>query len=157
MDTQLETIITTLNHIYQVQNLLGKCISELQDRLINHDKSKIYSKELLGFSNLPKDIKEIKYGSQEYQEVLEKLHDTLDHHYSSNRHHPEHFKNGINDMHLIDILEMTVDWICASQRSQDGNPFSSLSIQQKRFNMDPQLTRIIENTIKHLICENTSK
>lgn len=58
-------------------------------------------------------------------------------------------------MNLIDILEMTIDWICASDRSFNGNPFSSLIVQQQRFDIEPQLLSVIENTMRHLICENT--
>lgn len=58
-------------------------------------------------------------------------------------------------MNLIDILEMTADWICASERSSNGNPFASIAILEERFGIDPQLSKIIENTIRHLVCENT--
>lgn len=58
-------------------------------------------------------------------------------------------------MNLIDILEMTVDWICASDRSFNGNPFDSIAIQEQRFGIEPQLSKIIENTIRHLVCEHT--
>jgi hypothetical protein len=33
----------------------------------------------------------------------------LKHHYENNRHHPEHFKNNIDDMNLIDLIEMLCD------------------------------------------------
>lgn len=104
-----ETIITTLAHIHKVQKLLAVCISILQERLINHDKSKIFSEELDGFTALGTDISAITFGSTEYSDVIEKLRETLDHHYKENIHHPEHFKNGIVDMNLLDVIEMTVD------------------------------------------------
>ena len=58
------------------------------------------------FINPKYDLRNMKYGDAEYEEHLKILDSSLKHHYSANRHHPEHFKNGIMDMHLIDIIEM---------------------------------------------------
>jgi len=141
------TIIETIIHIYKVQKLLAYCISELQERLINHDKSKILSDELNGFTNANKLLSDMTYGSEEYFKNLEHLKETIEHHYQLNRHHPQHFKNGINDMTLIDLLEMTCDWIASSERSKNGNVMLSLQIQKQRFQIEEQLFQIIKNTI----------
>jgi flagellar basal body rod protein FlgC len=145
-----ETVLETLLHIYKVQKLLSICMNKICERLIVHDKSKIFSDELEGFTKLSKDIKEIEFGSSEYVEQLSKLNDTLEHHYKENRHHPEHFKNGIVDMNLIDVLEMTVDWMASAERSKEGNVMRSLPFQKQRFVIDDQLYQIIRNTILYL-------
>jgi hypothetical protein len=74
----------------------------------------------------------------------------LKNHYEKNSHHPEHFENGIAGMTIMDILEMWADWKSASERHQDGNFERSIQINAKRFNMDPQLVSIFENTRKAL-------
>ena len=74
----------------------------------------------------------------------------LEHHYAKNRHHPEHHKNGINDMNLIDLIEMFCDWKASSERQNDGNILKSIEINGKRFHMSPQLIEIFENTTKDL-------
>jgi hypothetical protein len=70
----------------------------------------------------------------------------LDHHYANNSHHPEHYKNGIDDMSLLDLVEMICDWKAASERHNNGNIRKSIEVNGKRFEMSPQLIRIFENT-----------
>ena len=74
----------------------------------------------------------------------------LQHHYAANRHHPEHFTKGIDDMTLIDIIEMLCDWKAASLRQNDGNLLKSIEINAQRFGYDDQLKRIFINTAKLL-------
>lgn len=76
------------------------------------------------------------------------IHDN--HHYASNRHHPEHFSKGVDDMTLVDIVEMLCDWKAASLRQNDGNLLKSIEINAKRFGYDDQLKRIFINTAKLL-------
>ncbi len=144
------TIIETIIHIYKVQKLLATCISQLQERLINHDKSKILSDELKGFTNANKLLSDMAYGSDEYFNNLEQLKETLEQHYQLNRHHPQHFKNGINDMTLIDLMEMTCDWMASAERSKNGNVMISLQVQKERFQIEEQLYQILKNTIHSL-------
>ena len=90
------------------------------------------------------------YGSEEYQASLDALKPALEHHYASNRHHPEHFVNGINDMTLIDVLEMFCDWKASTLRQNDGNLLKSIETNAERFNMDGQLKQILMNTARML-------
>ena len=151
MDSKIHnTILETLIHIHKVQRLLSVCICKLQERLIVHDRSKIFSDELEHFANLETDIREIEFGTDQYSKQLGMLDTALEHHYRENRHHPEHFVDGINGMNLIDILEMTVDWIAAAERSKNGNVLRSLPFEKERFGIDDQLYRIIKNTILYL-------
>jgi hypothetical protein len=82
--------------------------------------------------------------------MLKDLKPTLDHHYSNNSHHPEHYKNGIDDMDLLDVIEMLMDWKASTERHDDGNIHSSLEINKNRFHISEQLYNILNNTIKNL-------
>jgi hypothetical protein len=53
-------------------------------------------------------------------------------------------------MNLVDLIEMLADWKASSERQNDGNLRKSLDENAERFKMSPQLTRILENTIKEL-------
>lgn len=59
-------------------------------------------------------------------------------------------RSGINGMSLLDLLEMVCDWKAATMRHADGNIVRSLEINQKRFDMTPQLAGIIRNTIAEM-------
>ena len=74
----------------------------------------------------------------------------LEHHYAVNRHHPEHFTNGVNDMTLIDVVEMFADWKAASERTQNGNLLKSIELNAERFHLSDQLKEIFINTAKTL-------
>ena len=90
------------------------------------------------------------YGSDEYTKFLEGMGAGLDHHYAHNRHHPEHFTDGINGMTLLDVIEMLADWRAAIERHADGSMDRSLTIQTERFKISDQLAQIIHNTVNHL-------
>lgn len=53
----------------------------------------------------------------------------------------------IDDMNLIDIIEMFCDWKSSSMRHMDGNLRKSIEINSKRFNISPQLTKILLNSM----------
>jgi hypothetical protein len=63
-----------------------------------------------------------------------------------NRHHPEHFENGIRGMNLIDLIEMFCDWYAATQRHNDGDIIMSIEINQKRFEYSDDIKAILKNT-----------
>lgn len=140
------TNFKTFRHIERVRNLINVCVRELLGRGEKHDQSKLETPEVELFSEYTDSLAQTTYGSPEYKEFLEKIKPALEHHYANNRHHPEHFKNGIADMNLIDILEMLCDWKASSERHNDGNIRKSIEINAKRFNISPQLTQILENT-----------
>lgn len=140
----------TWNHIHRVQELLNHMSIELVKRGHAHDQSKLKSPEVEGFAKA-KELKSLKYPSPEYDASLKELEDTLAHHYANNRHHPQHFKNGINDMNLLDIIEMFCDWKAGSERMNNGNIRTSIDTNAKRFGIDSQLIKIMENTIELLI------
>jgi len=140
----------TFRHIERVRNLLNLCVKELLDRAEKHDQSKLSSPEVEAFTEYTPKLATSTYGSAEYDDFKKAIKPALDHHYANNRHHPEHFKNGIGDMTLFDLMEMMVDWKAASERHNDGNIRKSIEINGKRFDMSPQLITIFENTAKDL-------
>ena len=60
----------------------------------------------------------------------------------------EIYPGGIDDMNLIDIIEMFCDWKAATLRHNDGNILKSIEHNKKRFEMDPQLSKIMQNTVE---------
>ena len=138
----------TMNHIDMVRCLLMRVTNELQRRAVLHDMSKLESPEVEIFSEYTPKLRSVTYGSPQYKKYLEEMSEALRHHYSKNRHHPEHFMNGIEDMNLVDILEMVCDWKASTKRHADGDILKSLEINKKRFKMSPQLCRIIKNTLR---------
>lgn len=146
MDIEIETSIEIKKHIYLVSKLIEYFIYEINLRAKQHDMTKFSDEEFDHFCSATK-LKSIKYNSEEYKEELNKLKPALDHHYENNRHHPEHFKNGINDMNLIDLIEMFADWSAATKKHDDTHTvLNSIKINEQRFNMSEQLVKIFKNT-----------
>lgn len=138
----------TLEHIRNVQKYLNLLVRQLLDRGEKHDSSKLESPEVELFEQVTSKLKGLTFGSDEYKESLKVLDPALSHHYAKNRHHPEHWKNGINDMNLIDIIEMFCDWKAATLRHHDGNLNKSIDIQAQRYNINSQLVEIFKNTVE---------
>jgi hypothetical protein len=137
----------TLRHIEAVRNHLNACISELLSRAERHDQSKLENPEKDVYDRYTDQLRTSTYGSDEYKKLLNThMKPALKHHYAHNRHHPEHFKNGMKDMNLIDVLEMLCDWRSSSMRHNDGNILKSIEINQERFGYSEDLRKILENT-----------
>ena len=100
---------------------IKKIVTDLIERGQNHDNSKFEEPELTIFAENTHKLGSTVYGSPEYKELLVEVKPAIDHHYAKNRHHPEHWPNGIEDMNLIDLVEMLADWKAATQRNKDGN------------------------------------
>lgn len=140
----------TMLHIHQVQHFLNKVIKDLLERAEVHDQSKLQSPEVELFTIWTPKLAASTYGSPEYEEMRRQLGPALAHHYARNRHHPEHHKKGVNDMNLLDLIEMFCDWKAATLRHNDGNIRKSIEKNADRFDLSPQLVRILENTIEVL-------
>lgn len=138
----------TQEHIMKVGELLTKLQVKLEDRKRLHDHSKLKEPEKAIFDEFTPKLKDCTYGSDEYKGYLESMKIALDHHYTENRHHPEHFENGIQDMNIVDICEMIADWKAASLRHADGDIMKSIEINQKRFGYSDELKSILINTVK---------
>lgn len=142
--------IETYKHIAQVQRLLSFAIIDLVERSRGHDQSKLLPPESTLFEEYTPKLWGCAYGSEEYKQFLKELGPALAHHYASNRHHPEHFAEGIHDMTLLDLLEMVCDWMAAVSRHADGDIYRSIKINAERFGYSSELARIFENTVREL-------
>lgn len=137
-----------LNPEESKEEFLQMYLNELSDRGINHDKSKLESPEKEEFDIWTPKLRYSTYGSDEYKVFLKELRKALSHHYRYNRHHPEHFGNGIYGMTIMDLTEMLCDWKAASERHDDGDIFKSIEINQERFGYTDSMKKVLANTIK---------
>ena len=126
------------DHREKVKDLCFEFAEALKERGLLHDLSKETDEiEARGFSV----VKSAPYGTQEYVENLENIKESVFRHYENNRHHPEHFENGIRGMNLLDLVEMVMDW------KSFGDAKEHLSRQIKRFDIGEDLASIIWNSL----------
>lgn len=147
---KIDSSTETSQHIAAVEHYLEQIIHELIERLATHDVSKLHDPEKAAFDRFTPMARNITYGSATYKLRLEEMKDALEHHYAHNRHHPEHFPNGIEDMTLVDLIEMMADWKGASMRHTDGNIYRSISVGTERFHIGDQLASILRNTAREM-------
>ena len=126
---------------------MRKFLEQIGIRAIHHDFSKLKDPEKFMFDKWTPRLQEVEFGSEEYKQALEGMGEALKHHYESNRHHPEHFENGINGMTLIDLVEMFCDWVAAAEKK--GSPVN-IEYLAERFGIGKQLFTIFDNTLKDL-------
>lgn len=140
--------IETIRHIELLRRFLWLFINKLERRAAEHDKTKLESPEVEAFAKYTPLLAKTTYGSDDYNRYLAEMKEALDHHYAQNRHHPEHFEKGVDDMNLVDIVEMFCDWKASSLRHTDGNLLKSIEHNAKRFGLSDQLKSILINTAK---------
>lgn len=137
----------TYAHVQKVAEYITIIEREIHNRALGHDYSKYKSPEVDIFDEYTPKLKTTTYGSDKYKEYLKQMKVALDHHYANNRHHPEYFMNGIQDMSLVDLIEMLCDWKAATLRHDNGDIIKSLEINQKRFGFSDELKKILKNTL----------
>ena len=137
----------TEKHIKQVGKFIKQITTELGIRTLLHDMSKTKPPELETIRKYTPGLKGTTYGSEEYKKAIIGMEVAVAHHYMHNRHHPEHFEDGVSGMNLIDLVEMLCDWKAATLRHADGDIIRSISINTKRFNISDQLVQILLNTV----------
>lgn len=145
-----EAYVSTIGHKEAVAELMNEIARVIRQRGKDHDDSKLEDPEFKYFSKYTPLLSKMTYGSEEYNKCLAELKPALEHHYANSRHHPEHFKDGIKDMNLVDIIEMFVDWYCASKRQMNGNIRKSIEHNQSRFGISDDLASILINSIELL-------
>jgi len=138
-------------HRLQVLAFLMSVGMELLERGETHDESKLHSPELEAFTRVRLELDGAEYGSDEYKEALEALGPALQHHYEHNRHHPEHYTDGVAGMDALDLVEMMADWIAASRRREGSTPHLSLEHNIERFGIEGQLASVLRNTLNRLL------
>jgi hypothetical protein len=145
---ELAVNFETGNHILDVKKILQFVIYLVSVRAADHDRTKMNHPEVEVFSELSEQLNDLTYGSAAYhQQRLDGLAPALKYHYAANRHHPEYFKDGINDMNLIDIVEMLADWMASARRHADGDILKSIAHNRNRFGMGAQLTQLLLNSV----------
>ncbi len=147
MNVEHEVLCDTLLHIGEVQENLEQMASALRQRGIAHDRTKLQEVEFDTFVSTRPKFKKANYGSPEYQECVELAKPAVEHHYANNRHHTSCHENGISGMTLIDVIEMICDWKAAARRSPDKSLADTLDYAFNKYQIDPQLGRIITNTL----------
>jgi hypothetical protein len=150
MPEDYDSAADTLAHSQKVGRYLGTMIADLLERSYTHDASKLAEPEKAAFDRCTERLRGMTYGSEEYKASLAELGPALEHHYAHNRHHPEHFEDGVRGMTLVDLCEMLADWYAASQRHADGDLARSLAIQRDRFAIGDDLMDVLENTARQL-------
>lgn len=140
----------TSKHIAKVKNFMLQVVYALSNKAMMHDLSKFSEEEKSIFIEYTPKLKKSTYGSDEYKGFLKGMKPALDHHYSENRHHPEHFKKGIKDMTLLDIMEMLCDWKAATLRHENGDIYKSIELNQDRFKYTDEFKQILINTAERL-------
>jgi len=124
-------------------------VCDLFQRAVVHDNSKFSIEEYEIYEETFPELNKYGFGTEQFKAAVKKLGPALQHHLEVNPHHPEFYPNGINGMSLLDVIEMSCDWLAASSRSKTGID-EGLNINKERFGIDDQLFGIIKNTITYL-------
>ena len=139
-----------LEHRKEVlDNLLVFC-KELKERGFRHDESKFKDPELDSYVNIIPLMKDKKYGTSDYKDIIKQIKPAVDHHFSVNSHHPQFYKEGLGGMDLVDLVEMFCDWLAASKRNNDGNIQKSILFNKEKFDIPEVLCDIMNNTAKRI-------
>ena len=95
---------------------------ELKTRATHHDASKFSEEELIPYVwmtwyyKLKREGKEFTYPIGMEAKVTK----AVDHHYKTNRHHPQYFDNVTAKMSFVDLIEMVCDHAAMSQELGDS-------------------------------------
>lgn len=137
-------------HRFRVFKYLSRISQEIMRRGNEHDCSKLCSPELEIYSRNVDEFDNHPFGSPEYVKAIEQIMDAKIHHWKFNRHHPEHFKNGIEGMNLVDLMEMLCDWKSATLNHprHPGDMRKSVEIAAEKYKISPQLVQILYNTMR---------
>lgn len=149
-----DSTIDARYHIYNIQWVWANLVRPaLDERFDTHDQSKLESPEKECYDKYIPLLKKYKFGTPEYNQVREAMRkDGMAHHTEVNRHHPEHFKNGISDMNLIDLIEHILDCYAASMNSDTGFDVG-MQKNTERFHYPKELQEIIHNTSSEVFKE----
>ena len=150
MDEIYDSTEATLDHIKMVQWYMRMAIKDLMGRAGRHDFSKLLPPEKTAYDIFTPRLASLTYGSEEYKACLAEMRPAVEHHYSVNDHHPEHYQNGIAGMSLLSLLEMLCDWKAASHRHSDGNIADSFVYNQKRWGISDEVMGILIKTADEL-------
>lgn len=148
IDEPYDSRVDTYAHIAVVRGYLLEIATDLIYRGHDHDLSKLEEPEKSTFDEFTPKLEGSSYGSDEYKGFLAGMSDALQHHYSVNRHHPEHFPKGVGDMTLVDVMEMLADWKAATLRHADGDLKRSIDLNAERFGYGDEVWLLLLNTAR---------
>ena len=144
----VRTYTSTTVHKFWVGWYLSKFCARLMWRGVTHDLSKYTLTEASGFARIIHDLKTVEYGSPKYRENLRMIKPGISHHYLCNRHHPEHFDGGYQEMSALDRVEMVADWIAAGRRFKDSDPQKSMVINADRFGLSDDDVVFVQDVMR---------
>ena len=160
-DKDFLELIGEMNGIWGIWKPVGQpqveMIRQLLSRMLVHDMSKFSENEWPHFAeaNSGDKLKSLTYGSDEYKSQLKEiLGPALDHHYSNNDHHPEHYEDWIRDATLPAIVEMLCDWEAATRRHKNGDIRKSVEINQERFGYDDKTKEMFNRFYDYILIYN---
>ena len=150
LKVRYDSTMDTINHIREVQRILSDICARLAMRGVEHDASKLTDREKPYIDEHYPRLRRMRNGTHEHQSAMKAIQPALMHHYMQNSHHPEHFDDGVSGMSLLDICEMFAEWMASARSNPDGDILRSIEVNKSRYNMDAQLVRIFQNTVKEL-------
>lgn len=150
MKVDIEVLTDTLMHVAEVQERLEDMIHDLRKRGLCHDRTKFQELEFDTFCRTRPRFKGVKFGTPDYDAVVEEAREAVEHHHHHNRHHTTYYDGGIEDMNLLDVLEMLADWRAAARRSKGQSFEESLPKAFERYNVPEVLREMIGRTIQYL-------
>lgn len=134
-----EALLRMIEHRTLVRQQMRRLAHALLEAADVHDLSKFAPAEFLGFANLGRAVRDMEFGSPEYEMAMKMYADTIALHHADNPHHPEcHPYGGIKVMNLVEIIEMVADWGAAAATYRNASFGKGVKIQTKRHNLDPQ-------------------
>ena len=141
-----KTVKHILKHKKSVRKKLMFIASEITKRAVSHDDSKLQTPELEWLIQMDKEPK-YQYGTPEYFDKMRRWEKFFKHHYKNNRHHPDHFSNGVSDMTIVDLCEYVSDIISYYDELHPEGAIKTIAAQAERFKLDDQLVQILKNTL----------
>lgn len=138
--------LATWKHRLWVNLYLIRVCLKLLIRGQVHDLSKYGPHERRRFARALPMLAGSTYGSDEYERGKAMLGPALEHHYLVNRHHPEHWDEGVREMDLYDFIEMWCDWQAAVRRHDDGDLRDSIRQNADEYELDRQVIHLLANT-----------
>lgn len=146
-DTEaLDTIKYIIDHKNIVRDRLRYLAYQLLERADSHDDSKLKNPEIRWLIEMDKEPR-YDYGSPEYLDKKKRYEKFFNHHYANNRHHPEHFTNGVDGMNLTDLCEYLIDITSYHSEMHPEQVIKTVNSQAERFGLDEQLIQILKNTL----------
>ena len=130
-------------HVYDFQEAINTICKALTTRAKTHDASKLKEPELTQYTEAAEKLEKFKPGSSDYLKIRDKYAIILSKHFTKNSHHPEHFKNGFNDMSILDLVDVLVDW---KLDCGDGDWNKFVDDRRDYYGMSDQVVQIFKNS-----------